>query len=1042
MRKSISALLLAASLAVPATALGQGGDSSIRGTVTDNSGGVLPGVTVTATSPALIAPEVTVTDSQGAYRLLNLPVGAFTIEASLQGFATYRQEGIVVRASTNIGVDVVMSISELEETITVTAETPMLEIARPGNILTIEGDFQRDLPIQARGNWSDFLEMTPGVNARPFDDGSGRMVYFGHATEHFAHVIQLEGMAAAGYQDAQVTYVGMGSDVIEDASVKTGGAEAKDPLGTGLIINIVTKSGGNDLSASASYDHQEYDWGTGDDEGLGGFFGDNELPDNFNPFASELASFQALGVYNPPDTVVAGAGTPTAHLVRQADFSAGGPILRDRAWFFGTYRYADLAARISRSAVDVDRLSQLSGIPLASGLGSAPTYSAFPNTTKSHQPYVKLTARLNPSHELSAYYQRDQLDNTSNREYDIAPRFTVKTGGDLFGAKLTSVFGANTTGQFLASWNNKASEVLQDAQPQLASIPLYVEIHDGFTVNPSGTTGDGGRIAALGTGGGGANGNQGQIRPTRLLLLRGDLTHYVDDLAGSHEIGFGVYAAPWNLYEETRLYSPGGAWRQEWHAPVDANGNQVSDLSQAVRTVWYRRRWNGTETAPASELLVRDARDSDLAVYLQDAWRPNDRLTLNLGLRADWVKRHDGILDIDRMDTIALGPRAGFSYQLTGDGRTVLRGNYGRVHEQVNGRDQVTFSHSGSTIGEYNEYDHDGDGIPDHSVFTQPVAGLPPDVLFDPDIGQPFVDEFIGGIRRQFPGQLAMDVAVVHRRYTDNYAFLEQNGFWPAESPASVPRGEFQYGRVDPDTGNVYQQTNNSWSNLVYTALEITTTKRTERMSATLNINRQWQHFAGDWNPNDPARYIQPDKFDSSKALYMPRGNNEHNTLRSNNALSYAPTWRQFSVRGGLTYLLPFDVTGGVSYTANAGPWSGPPLARLAADDPQVTQYGPGQANNGQTNPLSTRYRIVGADRGELQPQAPTVHTVGLSLGKIVDFGPGQLEVTAQMFNLLDAYNHNQFTYSSANRAFSSNFLQLRSRQNARTMLLRGTLRF
>jgi len=454
--------------------------------------------------------------------------------------------------------------------------------------------------------------------------------------------------------------------------VKTGGAEAKDPLGTGLIINIVTKSGGNDLSASASYDHQEYDWGTGDDEGLGGFFGDNELPDNFNPFASELASFQALGVYNPPDTVVAGAGTPTAHLVRQADFSAGGPILRDRAWFFGTYRYADLAARISRSAVDVDRLSQLSGIPLASGLGSAPTYSAFPNTTKSHQPYVKLTARLNPSHELSAYYQRDQLDNTSNREYDIAPRFTVKTGGDLFGAKLTSVFGANTTGQFLASWNNKASEVLQDAQPQLASIPLYVEIHDGFTVNPSGTTGDGGRIAALGTGGGGANGNQGQIRPTRLLLLRGDLTHYVDDLAGSHEIGFGVYAAPWNLYEETRLYSPGGAWRQEWHAPVDANGNQVSDLSQAVRTVWYRRRWNGTETAPASELLVRDARDSDLAVYLQDAWRPNDRLTLNLGLRADWVKRHDGILDIDRMDAIAR-PLLRRQRREKGDGRPSRR---------------------------------------------------------------------------------------------------------------------------------------------------------------------------------------------------------------------------------------------------------------------------------------------------------------------------------------------------------------------------------
>ena len=111
MRKSTFALLLAASLALPALAFGQGGDSSIRGTVTDDSGAVLPGVTITATSPGLIAAEVTVTDSQGGYRLLNLPVGTFAVEASLSGFATYRQEGILVRASTNIGVDVVMSIS-------------------------------------------------------------------------------------------------------------------------------------------------------------------------------------------------------------------------------------------------------------------------------------------------------------------------------------------------------------------------------------------------------------------------------------------------------------------------------------------------------------------------------------------------------------------------------------------------------------------------------------------------------------------------------------------------------------------------------------------------------------------------------------------------------------------------------------------------------------------------------------------------------------------------------------------------------------------
>ncbi len=1034
MRKSTFALLLAASLALPALAFGQGGDSSIRGTVTDDSGAVLPGVTITATSPALISAATAVSDSSGTYRLLNLPPGDYVLEASLSGFATSRQEGILVRASTNIGVDVVLAISGVEETITVTAETPMLEIARPGNILTIEGEFQRDLPIQARGNWSDFLEMTPGVNARPFDDGSGRMVYFGHATEHFAHVIQIEGMAAAGYNDAQITYVGMGADMIEDASVKTGGAEAKDPMGTGLIINIVTKSGGNDLSMSAAYDHQEYDWGTGNEDGLEGFFGDNQLPSGFDPFASEKSNFAALGAYDPPAETNAGAGTPTAHLVKQADFSIGGPIMQDRAWFFATYRVADLAARISRSALDVGFLRDLSGLPLGGGLGTTPTYSEFPNTTKSHQPYLKLTAQLNPNHELSTYYQRDQLQNTSNREYDLAPRFVVKTGGDLLGAKLTSIFGTNTTGQFLVSWNNKAAEVDRPSQPQFGDLPLSVEIHSGFTVNDSGTTGDGGRLAALGTGG-------GTTRPTRLLLLRGDITRYVEDAAGSHEIGFGVYAAPLNRYPQYTVYPDSTGWNNEYHTPVDANGIIVTrnNLSQAVGTVWYRRGRAGDQTSAASELQTRDAQDSDIAFYLQDAWKPIDRLTLNLGLRADFVTRHDGILNHDRMDSLALGPRFGFSYMLTEDGRTVLRGSVGRVHEQMNGRDNITSSHSGATIGSYTEYDHDGDGVPDHSVYSPPRSNLNPEVLFDPDVGQPFVQELIGGLRRQFGGQFAVDAAVVHRRYNHNYAFLEQNGYYPSASPAVPPLGEFQFGKVDIAQGTINQQTNNTWSQLVYTAIEITTTRRTERMSATLNINRQWQHYAGDWNPNDPARYISPEAFANSKALNMPRGNNEHNSLPTS---SYSPTWRQFSVRGGLTYLLPWDVTAGISYTANAGPWSGPVTNRLSSSDPEVTQYGPGSANNGRTNPLSTRFRFVAPTRGDLQVQAPTVHTVGLSAGKIIDFGPASLEVTAQIFNLMDAYNHNQYTYSSANRTYSPNFLQLRSRQNARTFLFRTTLRF
>jgi hypothetical protein len=1020
MRMPRIGLLLIAALALSGTTFGQGGDSSLRGTIADESGAVLPGVTITATSLALISAATAVSDSSGTYRLLNLPPGDYVLESSLSGFATVRQEGIVLRAGVIFDVNVTMTISTVQETVTVTAETPMMEISRPSNILNVQGEFQRDVPIQARGNWSDFLEMTPGVNARPFDDGSGRMVYFGHGTEHFAHVIQIEGMAAAGYTDAQVTYVGMGMDIVGDITVKTGGAEAKDPMGTGIIINVVTKSGGNSFSGSANMDWQS--WGPSEiKEGDDSFFGNNALPDGFDPFTSEKANFVSLGVYTPPENPTAGAGTPTAHQVKQADFTLGGPIAQDKAWFFLSYRYSDLAARISRNAQDVVELQRYSGIPLG-GRGTTPVYEAFPNTTQSHQPYAKVTMQVNRNHEFSGYYQNDSLENTSNREYDLAPRLTVQTGGNLYGGKLTSVFGTNTTGQFTVSYNDKASFVPLTIQPQFETLPLYIEIHDGFTDNGSTLSGTG-RQAALGT-------PTGSERPAQLLLLRADVTHYLEDMAGSHEVQFGAYIVPDSRYPSTTIRpSQSDGWNTERHVPLD-----LDNLSLGTRW-FYRQRYD------IPELLTRDAQDRDFAFYLQDSWKPVDRLTLNLGVRADFVKRHDALEGFDRMSTAAIGPRFGFAYLLTEDGRTVLRGNAGRVHEQMNGRDNVTSYGGGASNGDLNEWDIDGDGVADYTRYDAPANRIPAQSRFSKDLEQPFVDEFIGGVRRQFPGQFAMDVAWVHRQLTKNYALLDVNGYYP--DAAGQPF--IGFGKVSNEQGVFLQQTNNTWSKMVYNALEITMTKRTSRMQAMLNINRQWQHYTGDWNPNDPARYISPEKFDSNKALNMPRGNNEHNSLPTS---AYSPTWRQYSIRGGLTYLLPYEFTMALSFTHNAGPWSGPPSTRLSADDPAVTQYGPARTTNfdltqAQSNPLANVNRLVGATRGDLQVQAPSVQTVGLKLGKVIELPTGgSFELSANFFNLLDAYNHNQFTYSSANTTYSPNFLQLRSRQNARTITVRGTFRF
>jgi hypothetical protein len=153
-------------------------DGSLRGYVKDDQGGVLPGVTVTAHSTALLAPVVSTSDATGYYRLLNLPPGTYAVTAELAGFSTYRREGIVMRAGVTFTVDVQMQIGSLAETITVTGDSPMIETGRPTSVLNIDGDLVRAAPITSRRLFSDALDLAPGVGSRNVDDGVGRRAYY------------------------------------------------------------------------------------------------------------------------------------------------------------------------------------------------------------------------------------------------------------------------------------------------------------------------------------------------------------------------------------------------------------------------------------------------------------------------------------------------------------------------------------------------------------------------------------------------------------------------------------------------------------------------------------------------------------------------------------------------------------------------------------------------------------------------------------------------------------------------------------------------
>jgi hypothetical protein len=981
------ALSFAFVLALPLDGFAQTGLGGLRGYVRDEQGGALPGVTVTASSPELLQPASGVTNEEGYYRLINLPPGTYVMTADLSGFAPFKREGILLRAGATFAVDITLSLGTLQETVTVSGDSPMVEVLRPGNVLNIDGEFQRAMPLQARRNWSDFLELTPGVISRGFDDGSGRQVYFGHSTEHFAHVLQLEGMIASNYHDAQVTYVAMGTDMISDVQVKSGGVDASAPMGVGMVMNVITKSGGNRFSGSAGYAYQPFGWN-----------------------GNNVGNCSEFITCNPN-----GTGTPTTAKVNQFDGSVGGPIKKDSLWFFGSLRRAVSAAGISRTAIEVARIQAY-----------APGTELFDNTSESWQPYVKISGRAGANHQFNGYYQNDRLLLSGNREYNYEEISAQSTGGSLYGGKLTSVFSNRLTSTITASYNNKGGsdvstfESLGNTGPQII-IHREANLQSGV-LSGSGRILEGGNLQAY------------NYQPASQMMFRGDLTYYRDQWAGDHEFQTGLFAAPRSTYDQETHYVNDGFVLEE-HRLRDVN-------NPGAGTIPFHRRYQSP-----TDLITRAAVDRNIGFYVQDNWRPTSRLTINAGVRFDHVKRQDNLFNIERENAWQVGPRIGASYMLTSDAKNIVRASYVRVHEQMMGRDAVTTFGAGGTATQRDTYDLDANGTFETERLTPArTAGLAA-YEFDPNVHQPQVDEYIVGYRRQFPGQWSMDVAWMKRSYSDMYALLEINGYWP-----SGPNQAFGgFGKVDANRGLVYQQTNNSWSTLEWQALEGTVAKNmSNNFQILASFNRQWQEFGGTWNPYDPARFLQPDAFPSDRLLYMPRGNNEENSLpiaTGSTVHTYGPTWQKYSMRFGGTYRAPYGINVSSSYTILAGPWSGPIVDLLPTTDPSLAQYGPASFTlpNGttQNNPLRTRMRFVYPTRGEGQVQAPAIKTLGLQVNKVFRFGSTeQIELGGGIFNLLNEGNYTQYNYSGANEKFNPNYLQMRNQQPARAFQATLVFRF
>jgi hypothetical protein len=251
-------VLLLLGLAVPLAAQSST-SGSIRGTVRDSQGGVLPGVTVTVTSTALVAGKMVATsDERGVYRFPSLPVGAYTLEAELSGFVKVPVEGIRVSIGRELAIDITLPQAKVAEALTVSAEAPV--VSTVGNQVSAYFDKtwidRQPLPR----NFYFILNAAPGVNADTYGGigvASNVLAYGGNSARQNAYTLDGVNVADPG---GGSYWVLPSIQWMEEVRVGGLGADAEYGGYTGGLVNGVTKSGGNVLHGAVEYYYQPADW--------------------------------------------------------------------------------------------------------------------------------------------------------------------------------------------------------------------------------------------------------------------------------------------------------------------------------------------------------------------------------------------------------------------------------------------------------------------------------------------------------------------------------------------------------------------------------------------------------------------------------------------------------------------------------------------------------------------------------------------------------------------------------------------------------------
>ena len=717
-------LVTALALVLPGTALAQTG--AIAGEVADESGGVLPGVTVTATSPTAIDVRTTVTDGQGLYTLPALVPGTYVVEYSLPGFSVVRREGVDLSAGFTANIDAVLAVGGLEETVTVTGATPTVDIQNVNTQQVLESEVLKLLP-QA-GSLSAFTALTLGlrVGGAGMQDVGGSSGEMGSVSVHNNRStdqrISMEGMNTNNAMGSNGGAFHAGQhynmEAVAEVTLAHSGMSAETET-AGLNMNYIPKDGGNQFSAT----------------GRATFTNSDFQSDNLS-------------------TDLAARGVTTAPSIRKIwDYGAslGGPIVQDRLWFFTAHRWWGNQTN-SPGAFHNGSQGQtgLFGQPIYTADMNAETFTENFNQDNS----VRFTWQASDLNKITYYGNHgDQCVCNLFASSVLTPRASVDNG--LFNNHLS---------QFTFTRAHSNSILIEGGFSWLKNPFTFPHGGEGEEVSLTDipvTEFSPYRFYNASTGFGGAlpyNDIVGGPSPADQLNARGSVSY----VTGSHNLKFGMN------------------WSHGW---VEQNGalNELAGFGPLSYTL-FQGFPIGITLYNTPKFNRVDFRN--MGLYAQDQWTL-DRLTFNLGVRADffngWSPQQQSpataylpALSFARIEDTPtwkdVSPRLGVAWDVTGDGKTavkVMGGRYmaaaGAGIVQANNPSVVISRSTNRTWA-----DADGDFFPD-GVPSNPVANGELGPSDNPAFGSPVVTTFydpnVLTSNRQYTWQFS---AGVDRELRDN----------------------------------------------------------------------------------------------------------------------------------------------------------------------------------------------------------------------------------------------------------------------------------